>query len=128
MKAQNTIKTFLTIACFMMALGVLMGAFGTHALKSILDNNLLEIYHTGVQYQFYNSLGLFATSFIIYLKPQSKKVLISFWFIFIGTIIFSFSLYLLAILNIPDLGAITPIGGVSQVIGWLLLAFGICKD
>ena len=125
---NNKIKIFFAIASFMMALGIALGAFGAHALKNILDEYFLKIYNTGVQYHFYNTLGLFAATFIYALKPTSKKILISLWLIIIGMIIFSFSLYFLAILNMPILGAVTPIGGTLLIIAWLILAYGILKD
>ena len=125
---NNKIKIFFAIASFMMALAIAFGAFGAHALKNILDEYFLKIYNTGVQYHFYNTLGLFAAIFIYALKPTSKKILISLWLIIIGMIIFSFSLYFLAILNMPILGAVTPIGGTLLIIAWLILAYGILKD
>lgn len=125
---NNKIKIFLAIASFMMALAICLGAFGAHALKSILDEHMLKIYNTGVQYQFYNTLGLFIATFIYALKPDSKKVFISLILIVVGMCIFSFSLYFLTILSIPILGAITPIGGSLLIIGWLTLAYGIIKD
>jgi uncharacterized membrane protein YgdD (TMEM256/DUF423 family) len=125
---NNKIKIFFAIASFMMALGIALGAFGAHALKNILDEYFLKIYNTGVQYHFYNTLGLFVATFIYALKPTSKKILISLWLIIIGMIIFSFSLYFLAILNMPILGAVTPIGGTLLIIAWLTLTYGILKD
>ena len=125
---NNKIKILFAIASFMMALGIALGAFGAHALKSILDEYFLKIYNTGIQYHFYNTLGLFAATFIYALKPDSKKIFISLWLIIIGMIIFSFSLYFLAILNMPILGAITPIGGTLLIIAWLTLTYGILKD
>ena len=125
---NNKIKIFLAIASFMMALAICLGAFGAHALKSILDEHMLKIYNTGVQYQFYNTLGLFIATFIYALKPDSKKVFISLILIVVGMCIFSFSLYFLTILSIPILGAITPIGGSLLIIGWLTLTYGIIKD
>ena len=125
---NNKIKIFFAIASFMMALGIALGAFEANALKSILDEYFLKIYNTGIQYHFYNTLGLFAATFIYALKPDSKKIFISLWLIIIGMIIFSFSLYFLAILNMPILGAITPIGGTLLIIAWLTLTYGILKD
>ncbi|RXJ69224.1 DUF423 domain-containing protein [Halarcobacter ebronensis] len=127
MTINNNVKTFLFIASVMMGLAIAIGAFGAHGLKAIVEPNMLVVYHTGVEYQFYNSLGLFAASFIIYLKPDSKKSVIAAWLIFIGMLIFSFSLYFLVVLNIPVLGAITPIGGTLMIIGWLLLAYSVLK-
>lgn len=125
---DKNVKLFLTIACIMMALAVAIGAFGAHGLKSIVEENLLKTYNTGVAYHFYNTLGLFASCFIMFLKPNSKKALVASWLILIGTIIFSFSLYLLVVLNMPILGAITPIGGTLLIIAWILLAIAILKD
>jgi uncharacterized membrane protein YgdD (TMEM256/DUF423 family) len=125
---NNKIKIFFAISSFMMALGIAFGAFGAHALKSILDEYLLKVYNTGVQYHFYNTLGLFIATFLYALKPNSKKIFVSLCLILIGMIIFSFSLYFLAIFNLPILGAITPIGGTLLIIAWLTLVYGILKD
>lgn len=125
---NNKIKVFLAISSFMMALAIGLGAFGAHGLKSILNESMLKIYNTGIQYHFYNTLGLFIATFIYALKPTSKKIFVSLWLIIIGMIIFSFSLYFLAILNLPILGAITPIGGSLLIIAWFLLSYGILKD
>jgi len=125
---EKNVKRFLTISSIMMALAIAIGAFGAHGLKSIVDESLLKIYNTGVEYHFYNTLGLFAASFIMYLKPNSKKAVVASWLILVGMIIFSFSLYFLVILNVPILGAITPIGGTLLIIAWILLAISIYKD
>lgn len=128
MTINKNVKLFLTLACFLMALAIAIGAFGAHGLKAVVEPSMLTIYHTGVEYQFYNSLGLFAVSFILYLNNSSKKSLIAAWLILIGMVIFSFSLYLLVLLNIPVLGAITPIGGTLMIIGWVLLAYSVIKE
>ena len=128
MLLNRKIKMFLAIASFMMALSVSFGAFGAHALKTLLNEYMLEVYKTGVQYQFYNTLGLFAASFIYYLKPDSKKVYLSLWLILLGMCIFTFSLYLLTISSMPILGAITHIVGSLLIIGCLLLTYSILKD
>lgn len=125
---NSNIKKFLTIASIMMALAIAIGAFGAHGLKSLVSESLLKTFNTGVEYHFYNSLGLFAATFIMYLKPTSKKAVLASWLIFIGMIIFSFSLYFLVIFNMPILGAITPIGGTLLIIAWILLAISINKD
>ena len=121
-------KTILAIASLLIALAICFGAFGAHALKDILTPKYLEIYHTGVEYQFYNTLGLFALGLIANFTNRIKKIIIAFYFILVGTIIFSGSLYLLTILDKPILGAITPIGGTAQIIGWLILFFALIKE
>ena len=128
MTVNKNVKFFLTISSIMMALAIVIGAFGAHGLKSIVSETLLITYNTGVEYHFYNTLGLFAACFIMYLKPNSKKVLLASWLILIGMIIFSFSLYFLVILNMPILGAITPIGGTLLIVAWILLTIAINKD
>ena len=120
-------RIFLAITALLMASAIAFGAFGAHGLKSVLDEQMLKVYNTGVQYHFYNTLGLFAATFI-YILTSKKKIFISMILILIGMSIFSFSLYLLTILNMPILGAITPIGGTLLIIAWLILAYGILKD
>ena len=121
-------KKFLAISSFMMALAITLGAFGAHGLKTIVSDSMLIIYKTGIDYHFYNTLGLFTVSFMISMKPDSKKLIISAWLILIGMIILSFSLYLLVLLNLPILGAITPIGGTLLIISWLIVAYSLIKE
>lgn len=125
---SNNVRTFLAIATLFMVTAIALGAFGAHGLKKILDYEMLKIFHTGVEYQFYNTFGLFFATFIYMFKQESKKIKISLYLIVLGTLIFSISLYMLTILNMPILGAITPIGGTLQIIAYLLLFFGILKD
>ena len=112
----------------MMALAIAIGAFGAHGLKAILNESLMKIYQTGVQYHFYNTLGLFVIAFMTYILPHSKKIVVSGYMLFAGTLIFSFSLYLLVLLKVSWLGAITPIGGTLMIIAWLLFAYSVLKD
>ena len=128
MVLNKKIRIFLAIASFMMVLAISLGAFGAHALKAILSEPMLKIYNTGIEYHFYNTLGLFCAIFIYSLKPESKKVLISLLLILIGMIIFSFSLYSLSILNMPILGVITPINGSLLIFAWLIIFYAILKD
>ena len=125
---NNNVKTFLAIATLFMVTAIAFGAFGAHGLKKILEPEMLKIFHTDVEYQFYNTFGLFFATFIYMLKQESKRIKISLYLIVVGTLIFSVSLYVLTILNMPILGAITPIGGTLQIIAYLLLFFGILKD
>lgn len=121
-------KKFIFIASVMMALAVALGAFGAHGLKKIVSEEMLKVYNTGVQYHFYNTFGLFVLSFLLILKNDSKILLRASWILLIGMIIFSFSLYLLVILNMPILGAITPIGGTMLIISWLMIAYSFIKE
>jgi uncharacterized membrane protein YgdD (TMEM256/DUF423 family) len=95
-------------------LAVAFGAFGAHALKDIVTPERLQTFETGVRYQMYHALALLVMS-VLPLKNYRAA-----WFLLIGTIIFSGSLYLLVLLDVAIFGAITPIGGV---VGWVLLFF-----
>jgi uncharacterized membrane protein YgdD (TMEM256/DUF423 family) len=98
------------------------GAFGAHALKARLDSDLLAIYQTGVQYHFYHTLALLAVVLLSLHAPRQALLQWSGWLFVVGILIFSGSLYLLALSGVRWLGAITPIGGVAFIGGWLLLA------
>lgn len=110
-----------------MALGVLFGAFGAHALKSSLSPEMLAVYKTGVEYQFYHALGLLLIGLIGF-RIESKWLRWSGILLIFGIIIFSGSLYALSISGIKILGAITPIGGLAFVAGWICLAIGLLKN
>ncbi len=110
-----------------MALAVLLGAFGAHGLKNVLSPDMLAIYKTGVEYQFYHALGLLLIG-VISTKFDSKWIRWSTILLVTGIIVFSGSLYTLAISGVKVLGAITPIGGLSFVAGWICLAVGIAKS
>ena len=116
-------KILLSGALFM-ALAVLLGAFGAHALKTSLSPEMMQVYKTGVEYQFYHALGLLLIGLIGF-QIQSKYIKWSGILISIGIILFSGSLYLLSITGIRWIGAITPIGGLSFVAGWVFLVLAI---
>lgn len=119
-------QTILISGAIFMALGVLLGAFGAHALKNILSPEMLAVYKTGVEYQFYHALGLLLIGLIGF-QVKSKYLRWSGLFITIGIILFSGSLYTLALTGIKAIGAITPVGGLSFVAGWIFLAIAIIK-
>jgi uncharacterized membrane protein YgdD (TMEM256/DUF423 family) len=104
-------------------LAVLLGAFGAHGLKSLLSPELMAVYQTGVQYHFYHSLALLAVGVMLSQMPALNALRWSGWLFLFGMTVFSGSLYLLSVSGIRWLGAITPIGGVAMVAGWLLLAW-----
>lgn len=122
---MNHRKILLSGAAFM-ALGVLLGAFGAHALKSQLSPEMLQVYKTAVEYQFYHALGLLIIGLIGF-QIDSKWLRWSGILLVAGIILFSGSLYALSISGIKILGAITPIGGLSFVAGWVCLAMAILK-
>lgn len=120
-------RNILLAGAVFMALGVLLGAFGAHALKKILSPEMLDVYKTGVEYQFYHAIGLLLVGLIGF-HLESKWLRWSGIFLIVGIVIFSGSLYALSISGIKILGAITPIGGLSFVAGWVCLAVGIVQQ
>ena len=108
-------------------LAVILGAFGAHGLKKILPPDLLTVFATGVQYHFYHALGLIAVGLIAIHLPASFQLRLSGWLMVAGILLFSGSLYLLAITGVRWLGAITPLGGVCFIVAWLLLVVAVYK-
>ncbi len=115
-------KLFITLASLSGMLAVILGAFGAHGLRDRLDPHLMGIYQTGVQYHFYHALALLAVGIIALQQPQTALLKSAGWLFLIGTVIFSGSLYLLAISGVKWLGAITPLGGLAFIAGWACLA------
>ncbi len=119
-------KKFAFYGAVFMALAVAFGAFGAHGLKNIVTKEMLVIFHTGVEYQFYHALGLFCVSFVANFN-SSKRVSVAGYSMIFGILIFSGSLYAMTFTSIKMLGAITPIGGVAFIMAWILLALSIKK-
>jgi uncharacterized membrane protein YgdD (TMEM256/DUF423 family) len=112
---------FLRLGALAAFTGVALGAFGAHGLKSLLSPAMLEVYKTGVTYQMWHALGLLVIAFIQQQAPTSKIVHWAGWLMFSGIVLFSGSLYCLAILEIRWLGMITPFGGLAFLSAWLLI-------
>jgi uncharacterized membrane protein YgdD (TMEM256/DUF423 family) len=100
-----------------MFLAVGLGAFGAHALKARLSPEMLAVFETGVKYQVYHALGLLL---LAALRGPSKAA----WCFTAGIVIFSGSLYVLALTGVKKWGAVTPVGGLLFLIGWLIVLFG----
>ena len=118
---------FFQIGAVLAGIGVLLGAFGAHALRETLSSEMLEIFETGVRYQMYHALALLAVGWLADKRPDLTLVHRAGVSFAAGIVIFSGSLYLLAITGLRWLGAITPIGGVAFITGWLLLAFAAAR-
>jgi len=103
------------------AIGVTLGAFGAHALKSRVTEDLLSVFEVGVRYQMYHALALFAVAWAATQWPGSL-INASGWLFTSGILIFSGSLYLMTFTGARWLGAITPIGGLCFILGWIALA------
>ena len=123
-------KQSLMAGAIFAGLAVILGAFGAHALKPILGADLLQTFETGVRYQFYHAFALLAVG-IIHLYAPTKGVTRAGTFFMIGIILFSGSLYLLALLKanggegLGAVGILTPIGGAFFILGWIMLILGI---
>jgi len=104
--------------------GVMIGAFGAHGLKALLNADQLAIYHTGVDYQFVHALALLLLGALAqHHTPKAWQLAATFFIA--GVFIFSGSLYLLVLTGTSWLGAITPIGGMSFIAGWAALLWGL---
>ena len=116
---MRSVFLFLSAVCGFT--GVAMGAFGAHGLKASLSVEMLAVYKTAVDYQMWHALGLGLIA--IFRQQFAESVLLKWagWLMFSGIILFSGSLYLLAILSIKWLGMITPLGGVSFLLAWILV-------
>ncbi len=114
-------QKFFSIAATTMALAVAFGAFGSHALATVLEqNNRIQTWDTASKYHFYHGLGLFVVGYL-YRKTGTRPVFFSFHLMLAGTIIFSGTLYLLSVTGYTVLGAVTPVGGLLLIASWLVL-------
>jgi uncharacterized membrane protein YgdD (TMEM256/DUF423 family) len=118
---------FLVLAGINGFIAVSLGAFAAHGLKSMLGPDLLATFQTGVQYHMYHSLALLAVGILVLQFPAQTGLRIAGFLFLAGIVIFSGSLYVLALSGIRWLGAITPIGGVAFLAGWALLAWSMLK-
>ena len=119
-------RLFFLLGSLSAFLAVAAGAFGAHGLKGRLSPELLAIFEVGVRYQMYHAFALIATAWALSRWP-STLVTAGGWLFVIGTLIFSGSLYLLSMSGVKWLGAVTPLGGLAFLAGWLCLAIGAWK-
>ncbi|MDD4993295.1 MAG: DUF423 domain-containing protein [Paludibacter sp.] len=120
-------KKVLTTAAISGMTAVMLGAFGAHALKKVISPEMLEVFKTGVQYQFYHTFALLAVGILMYFG-ESKALKWSANLFLTGILLFSGSLYALTLTNIKMLGVITPFGGVAFIAGWVLLVVHLRKQ
>lgn len=119
-------KNFLISGSVFMALAVAFGAFGAHVVEGILSSARFEVYQTGVQYHFYHALGLLIVGTVCF-HASNKWMKWSGYAMIAGILIFSGSLYLLTLLDIGWLGAVTPIGGFAFILGWIFFFVGVIQ-
>lgn len=122
-----TAKTVLIIAGVLGALSVGIGAFGAHGLQDTLSaNGKVDTFETAVKYQFYHTLALLLLG-ILMMNFQHAYLNYAAYAFIAGIVVFSGSLYVLSLTNISILGAITPIGGLGFIAGWVFLVLGVSK-
>ena len=106
---------------------VALGAFGAHALKGRLNPEMLAVWHTAVEYHVFHALGLLAVGLIATQLPESALPKWSGWLMLAGIVLFSGSLYALALTGVRWLSAVTPAGGTAFLAAWALLAIAILR-
>ena len=119
-------RTFLLAGAVAGLIAVAFGAFGAHALREKLTPEMLAVFETGVRYQMYHALALLLTAALLP-KTTGAAIVYAGWLFVAGIVLFSGSLYLLAVTGITILGAVTPIGGVAFLAGWALLAMSALR-
>lgn len=120
-------RRYFIIGAIGVALAIAFGAFGAHGLKDMVEERMLANFETGVRYHMYSALGIMLISLASKIVAGSKQLSLGALLITIGTCIFSGSLYVMALTGITKLGAITPIGGVLMIAGWIFVVTGILK-
>lgn len=119
-------KSFLVTGSILGVTAVILGAFGAHALKAILDAEAIQSYQTGVRYQMFHALLLLIVGAIGNKLPKRTQKTV-YYLITIGVLFFSVSIYLLTILDLTSIALLTPLGGSLMIIGWIFLLFGVLK-
>ena len=120
-------RSIIAAGAVFMALAVVFGAFGAHIVQDMLTPDRFEVYKTGVEYHFYHSLGVLLIGVIMMKMPGNRWLVWSGYSLMAGILIFSGSLYVLTLTDTGWLGAVTPLGGVAFILGWIFLAVGVLK-
>ena len=123
-------RTILLVGTAMGMLAIVLGAFAAHGLEKLVDAQAIDTFETGVKYQMYHALFLLFLGIWDGLPSKPKKIV--FTLILLGVVLFSFSIYLLALNSLTSfdfkiIGFLTPIGGVLMILGWVVLAYKILK-
>ena len=126
MTLQPLARRNLGIACIILALAVLIGAFGAHGLKNIVAPEKLVTFETGVRYHFYHGFGLVVVALAQQLFP-GMRLQGSFYSFLVGILLFSFNCYFYTLSGMKIFAMIVPVGGLLFVVGWLLLAWNSLK-
>lgn len=120
-------KIFLAAGGLAALVAVALGAFGAHALKGRLSPELLTVWHTAVEYHLFHALGLLAVGLVAAQLAESTLLKWSGWLMLAGIVLFSGSLYALALTGVRWLGAVTPAGGTAFLAAWALFVIAILR-
>ena len=123
---NSVTRKFFILGALFAASGVLLGAFAAHALKQSLTTGMLGVFETGVRYQMYHAFALFVVGWVAQLR-QDRLVVNAGWLFVVGILLFSGSLYALSLSGIKGFGAITPLGGILFLWGWLTLFWKVYR-
>ena len=125
---QPVARLFLTLGSINAALAVIFGAFGAHALKARLSPDMLNVYQVGSHYHFYHALGMLVVGLLaMHLNNNEGALRLSGYLMLAGVVLFSGSLYVLAMTGVTWIGAITPIGGLAFIAAWVVLAITVFR-
>jgi uncharacterized membrane protein YgdD (TMEM256/DUF423 family) len=120
-------KVFFALGAAAASLAVALGAFGAHGLRGAISADMLAHFETGVRYHMYHALGLLAVAFAVTRWQESALAVAAGWLFVAGIVLFSGSLYVMALTGWRWLGAITPLGGVAFVAGWACLCIAAVR-
>ncbi len=120
-------KVFFALGAAAAGLAVALGAFGAHGLRGAISADMLANFETGVRYHMYHALGLLAVAFAVTRWPASSLPVVAGWLFVAGIVLFAGSLYVMALTGWRWLGAITPLGGVAFVAGWVCLCIAAAR-
>jgi uncharacterized membrane protein YgdD (TMEM256/DUF423 family) len=122
-----TPRAAMTFAALLMALAVAAGAFGAHALRGRIGGDMISVWQTGVQYHAWHAIGLALVGLLSIHAPDRAGLALAAWLFIAGIVIFSGSLYTLALTGNRAWGAATPVGGVAFLLGWVAFAWGASR-
>lgn len=122
MDVDTSSRWLMLIGCVSAGLGVAAGAFGAHMLKDLLEPNMLAVYDTATRYQMYHAFGLVLSGLVVRVGRDGRAARAG-WLFLAGTLLFCGSLYGVSLLGIRWLGAVTPVGGLLFIVGWLILGW-----
>ena len=123
-----TARAALALGALLMLVAVALGAFGAHALKARMAPDLLDVWHTAVQYQAWHALGMIGVGLYLQQRPAARGMGVAALLFVAGIVLFSGSLYALALSGTKAIGAITPLGGVAFLGGWIAFAWSAWRN